>query len=375
MEMTKGSAGPSVSPRTAGSSRAEAVSLFHDVGSIAGPGAPSEATDINDRGDVVGITSLPGTQVTHAFIMNPQVNGGRLTDIMPSESRSSLAEAVNRLGIVAGTLGVGLVAGTLGPPEIVSPPVEPFVWGPLTGLDILPLPPGASAAQAVDINDEGRVLVVGTGVTGVGLPRGLPVGSYLWDPASRTYTPLPPPDQSVTRPIPLGHTLDEHGGVAGGLVTQVGEQTWQHTAVVWEPGTLVPYQLTGGGADSFANNRNENGLIVGWRNDAPGGSPTAVYWPAPDALPVDLPGRAAFKVNDAGQIVGIGAFPASSVFPFTAVIWEPGRGRTADLGDKNLGSYVLAVNASGQSVGHAVVAGEGGHYKTACWWDSPPVLK
>src|SRR5207249_4424152 len=121
MAMTTGSTGSSLSPLTAGvsrrrlliaaagapgfatplppkaqaaaalassGSRAEAVNLFHDIGSIAGPGAPSEATDINDRGDVVGVTSLPGTQTSHAFIMNPHIRGGRLTDIMPSEPRS-----------------------------------------------------------------------------------------------------------------------------------------------------------------------------------------------------------------------------------------------------------------------------------------------
>ncbi|MET7712987.1 hypothetical protein [Streptomyces sp. NPDC005407] len=78
---------------------------FHGVGSLAGAGTQSEATDINDRGVVVGASAVPGTQATHAFVMNPDVDGGRLTDITPSEARSTRAEAVNRFGVVAGTLG------------------------------------------------------------------------------------------------------------------------------------------------------------------------------------------------------------------------------------------------------------------------------
>ncbi|MBX9393655.1 hypothetical protein K4749_08635 [Streptomyces sp. TRM72054] len=337
-------------------SPAKAAGGFHDIGSLAGTGTQSEATDLNDRGDIVGATAVPGSRATHAFLMNPRVHGGRLTDITPSEPRSSRAEGVNRSGTVVGTLGAPGSGQRL----------EPFVWRARTGLDVLPLPPGADGAQAVDINDKGTVLVVGTNAAGVGLP----VGSFLWDPASRTYTALPTLDPSADGPVSLARTLDERGGVAGGVVTEVGEQRWHHTAVVWEPGTLTPRQLSGG-PDSFATDRNENGLIVGWQISAPGGASTAVYWPSADADPVALPGRVAYEVNDRGQIVGIRDFPTSSAFPFTAVMWEPGRGRTTDLGDKNLGSYVLAVNSSGRSAGFAVAAGEGRTYNTAGWWDKP----
>lgn len=334
---------------------------FHGVGSLAGAGTQSEATDINDRGVVVGASAVPGTQATHAFVMNPDAGGGRLTDITPSEARSTRAEAVNRFGVVAGTLGSVPGAGL----------PEPFVWRSRTGLEVLPLPPGAAGAQAVDINDAGTVLVVGTDSTGVGLP----VGSYLWDPAARTYTALPTTGPSGTGPVPIARTLNERGGVAGGLVSPVSEQAWQHTATVWEPGTLVPHTLSSGGTtDAFATDRNEKGMIVGWRTNAPGAAPTAVYWPSADAPPVELPGRVAFEVNDRGQIVGIRAFPTSSAFPFTAVMWEPGRGsrlRTTDLGDEGLGSYVNAVNSSGRSAGYVVAAGGQTPYNAGGWWNPP----
>jgi len=137
-----------------------AYGQFHGIGSLAGPGAPSEANDINDRGDIVGSTALPGTSVSHAFIMNPKTRGGRLVDLTPSEARSSKALAVNRSGMVAGTLGLGLTptqssarAATLTTPPAGSargsqPLLEPFVWGP-RGLEILPLPPGARVVSVV----------------------------------------------------------------------------------------------------------------------------------------------------------------------------------------------------------------------------------
>nr|CAJ34368.1 hypothetical protein [Micromonospora sp. ML1] len=350
-----------------GGAPAEALSRFHDLGSLAGPGTPSEATDLNDRGDVVGVTSLPGTQTAHAFIANPRHKGGRLIEITPSQAGSSRAQAINRFGVVAGTLGLGIGPPTPAP-DGSQPLLQPFVWEARTGLDVLPLPPGAGGAQAVDINDKGTVLVVGTNATGVGLP----VGSYLWNPASRTYTTLPPPTTSVTGPVALAHTLDERGGVAGGLVTQVGEQSWHHTAVVWQPGTLAVQQLpTGGSADTYATDRNENGLIVGWRINATGQSTTAIYWPSANAQPVELPGRVAYRVNDAGQIVGIRNFTGSSAYPFSAVMWEPRRGRTTRLGDNDLGSYVIAVNASGRSAGFAVATRNGNNHNTAGWWGPP----
>jgi hypothetical protein len=343
----------------------EAVRTFHRLGSIAGPGAASEATDINDHGAVVGVTSLPGSATSHAFLADPRIRGGRLIDLTPSEPRHSRAQAINRSGMVAGTLGVGIA-----PPgsDGSRPRLEPFVWRPRSGIDVLPLPPGADGAQAVDINDQGTVLVVGTNATGTGLP----VGSYLWEPAGRTYTTLPSATTSVTGSVALAHMLDERGGVVGGLVTQVGEQTWHHTAAVWESGTLAVRELSSGGApDAYATDRNERGLAVGWRITTPGATTTAVYWPTVDAEPVPLPGRVAFQVNDAGQVAGIRDFTGSSAFPFSGVVWEPRRKRTTALGDDGLGSYVLAINGSGRSAGYTVAAGPSTGYNTAGWWDAP----
>jgi hypothetical protein len=344
----------------------ESTDLFHDIGSLAGPGVASEATDINDRGDVVGMMLVPGATVCHAFISSEHVDGGRLVDVTPGETRSSMADAVNGSGVVAGTLGVSMVAGALGPPQIVGYPVEPFLWSPDAGLEILPLPPGCSGGQAVDIDDSRRVLVTGTN-DAPDLPRGLPVGCFLWDPERRAYTKVLSPDPSDTSVIALGHTLDGADGLSGGLVTLVGEH-WKHTAAVWDAGTLAPRQLAG--TDCFANHTNGKGMAVGWRMSTPG-APTAAYWPSLDAEPVELPGRSASKVDDDGRIVGVRDFAGSAAFPFAAVLWEPARDRTTVLGDRGLGSYVLAVNASGRSAGYVVAPGDGSPTQTAGWWDPP----
>ncbi|MEY9854619.1 putative membrane protein [Catenulispora sp. GAS73] len=357
--MTTGSE-PAVSPR------AEQSPRLTIIGSLAGPGAVSRAADLNDRGDVVGTTALPGTETTHAFLMNPETDGGALIDLTPSEERSSQAEAINRAGVVVGGLGASADG---------SRPMEAFVWEVRTGPAVLPLPPGAASAVAVDVNDRGTILVVGmTDVPDPAAPgMNVPVGSFLWDPADRAYTPLPLLDPSAVGPLTLARTLDEHGGVIGGVVTQLDERSWHHAAVVWEPGTLTPHELSaGGGTDAYATGGNDKGLIVGWRMAVSGGPSIAVYWTAPDAAPVELPGRVAFTANDAGQIVGIRDFAGAATFPFTTVLWEPGRERATDLGDLGLGSYVFAVNAEGRSAGYAVAPGEGEQtHHTAVWWDAP----
>jgi uncharacterized membrane protein len=366
-------AGMAVLPASAWA--ADPARLLHDIGSLAGTGTPSEAADINDRGDVVGATSLPGTRTSHAFIMNPRVDGGRLTDITPGEKRSTRAKAVNAAGVVTGTIGLGLTPSSPGSGQPGgNEPQRVFVWGPRTGLTVLPLPPGTAGAIAGDINDNGTVLVVGTNdVPDPNAPgMNIPIGSYLWDPVRRKYTELPLPAGSAAGSVALAGTLDQCGGVAGGVVTPLGGTAWKHVAVVWDAGTHAAHELsTGGVSDAFATDRNEHGVTVGWRMNLPGGMSGAVYWPDRNAAPVPLPGRVAFEINNSGRIAGIRDFTGSPVFPFTAVLWEPGRGRTTDLGDHGLGSYVLALNASGRSAGYSVAGTASSHHNTAVWWDSP----
>ncbi|MFJ6666539.1 hypothetical protein [Streptomyces sp. NPDC091383] len=361
--------------------------LPHDLGSLAGAGAASEATGLNDRGDVVGATALPGGTLSHAFVMNPRVNGGRLRDLTPSLERDSRAQAVNRYGVVAGTIGMGVTPSAAAvataalrtaPPERAAhrlagarPPL-PFVWHPRTGLEVLPPPPGAYGGQVSDIDDRGTVLVVGTNdVPDPNVPgANYPVGSFLWDPARRAYTALTVPDPSVPGIVALANRLTGCGGVAGGVIHPLEGGAWQHTAVVWGADRLRPRALaTGGYTDAFATAGNSFGLLTGWRMNAPGGMSNAVYWPHPAADPVELGGRVAFGVNERGQIAGVRDLPGSPGFPFASVVWEPARGRTTPLGDFGQGSYVYAVDAAGRSAGFAVAKG-GAPHNTGVWWEA-----
>jgi uncharacterized membrane protein len=324
---------------------------LHDIGAFDAPGQPNRAgraEDINDRGDIVGWAVLPDDWTPHAFIMNPDVST-QLVDLTPLETGGSRADAVNSLGIVAGT-----ITGT----RNASPGrgAKPFVWWGLTGLDVLPLPPGAAAARSVDINDAGTVLVVGLMEDGYNWQ-----GSYLWSPHTRTYTALPSPSPGrLTSPA----ALDERGGVVGwGYVDDTGNR-----ALAWDPVTLEVHVLPGD-RGSRAYDRNERGVIVGEAGSHD--ERAAVYWPDASSRPIELPGVEARAINDAGQIVGSRATGATTPnWPYMAMLWEPLRGRTTELGDKSgRGSFPEGINASGRSVG---VAADLSELDTAVWWDPPP---
>jgi uncharacterized membrane protein len=332
-----------------------ASGCWHDVGSFGEAGQPDRASrvlDINDRDDLVGWALVPGTyNLVHAFIWNPEA-GGEMIDLTPLERRETRARAVNRLGIVTGTIDES------GPPARRAPSFA-FVWWAFTGLDVLPLPAGAYGAQALDINDQGTVLVVGVNETGAWQ------GSYLWDPGGRTYTSIPSATPGMaTRP----EALDEHGGVVGSASFPSGDPR-DGSAVLWEPGTLTLRALPHApGTNYTAFDRNGHGMIVG-RAHASAGL-IAVYWPSADAAPIELAGRDARAVNDAGQIVGCRETNLRTPdWPFTAVMWEPARGRATDLGDKGHGSCAEAVNGSGRSAGFL---GDRHEQYAGAWWDPPP---
>jgi hypothetical protein len=255
--------------------------------------------------------------------------------------------------MVSGTLGVG-VKEALQPPGVVDGEVLPFVWTRDGGLQVLPLPPGSEMGQAIDVNDDGLVLVTGAVPSSGGLPRGLPVGTFVYDLAAATYAALPVID-SADDVIALGHTLDPRGGVAGGFVKLEGEFDWRHSPAVWAPKTLEPSRLQGD--DAFVNACSTDTLAVGWRMAERGKPPTAVFWRDPSSAPEPLPGQAALRVNDSGVVVGIEFLPESPGFPFTAALWDLD-GRSTKLEHEGSGSYAYGINGRGDVVGYVVDAGD-----------------
>lgn len=307
----------------------------------------SQAFGINSAGKVVGVSVLEGRSRAVLFASE----GGDVVDLAP-DARNAIAEAISDDGAVAGTLGVG-VKQALQPPGVVDDEVLPFIWTVEGGLQVLPLPPRSEMGQAIDVNDAGLVLVTGAVPSSGGLPRGLPVGTFVYDLERGEYTPLPLADGVAEDVIALGHTLRSDGGVAGGFVTLEGEFTWRHAPGVWRPGTLEPVRLMGD--DAFVNACATNDLAVGWQMMQQGQPPTAVVWRDHGASPESLPGQAALGVNDEGWVMGVEALPDTRGFPFAAVLWD-GEGRSTTLGHLGSGSYAYGINGRGDVAGYVVDA-------------------
>ncbi len=148
-----------------------------DLGTLGGP--TSGATGINDRGQIVGFSTLPGAATTHAFLYSE----GRMTDLGTLAGGNSFAQAVNASGQVAGfsdgtaflyhdgamqdlgTLGgpysegyginsAGWVAGRAPPSFFVGQHAFLFCIGEMIDLGTL----GGSQSFASGVNDTGQVV-------------------------------------------------------------------------------------------------------------------------------------------------------------------------------------------------------------------------
>lgn len=320
----------------------------------------SQAFGISASGTAVGVSVLDGRSRAVLF----GSDGGKVIDLAP-ETANAIAEAISDNGSVVGTLGVG-VKEELQPPGVIDDEVLPFVWTREDGLQVLPLPPGSEMGQAIDVNDDGLVLVTGAVPSSGGLPRGLPVGTFVYDLDQGTYTPLPVIEGVDDDVLALGHTLDARGGVAGGFVKLEGEFNWKHSPGAWAPETLEPVRLQGD--DAFVNARTTDDLSVGWQMTEQGQPPTAVLWRDLTAAPEPLPGQAALRVNDQGLVVGIEPLHDAQGFPFSAVLWDC-EGQTIALGHLGSGSYAYGINSRGDVVGYVVDAtsADGPAARAAIW--------
>jgi probable HAF family extracellular repeat protein len=126
-----------------------------DLGTLNGPSPNSEALDINDGGEIVGVSST-SDEVTHAFYRGA---GGALVDLgtLPG-GWSSRANAINDAGVIVGTSDVDANSLEAGIKHAV-------IWtepGTLFDLNDLVFAPGWILLEATDIDDQGNI--VGAGV-------------------------------------------------------------------------------------------------------------------------------------------------------------------------------------------------------------------
>lgn len=272
-------------------------------------GTNSAAYDINNGGQVAGLSSLAGNPSTHAVLWDY----GTIKDLGHLNTHSgSQAYGINDAGQVVGrsldTTGsmtatlwdqgniIDLFPGTANAINNSSQVIgfnpsgqgSAVLWhgGTITNLF-------QSSFLAPDINDSGQV--VGASAN----------KAVRWSGGTITNLSVLPQTTSS-----YAYAINNAGQIAGDSTTATGDR-----ATFWDYGTVL--YLGTLGPDSVAMDINESGQIVGSSNAAIGGTPRAALWnhgcgviDLNKYLPLNISKlgwvlREASAINDNGWIVGI----------------------------------------------------------------------
>jgi len=235
------------------------ASSIIDLGSLGG--AYVVATDINNKGEIVGSSTIGGANsVAHPFVYS----GGKMTDLLPGDDRGGSANAINDGGQIAGSGLSGAVLYTGGK------------W-----VDI----PTSNGASAFGINDAGDVVGVAAN------------GPFLYSRGQVTY--FAGPTDGIARAI------NNRGQIVG--FADFGGSSPDH-AFLYTAGQLIdldtpdPY-----GCDclsSVATSINNRGEVVGTAVDPVNSGSAIAFLYAKGKMTFIGPTAAASDINDSGQIVG-----------------------------------------------------------------------
>jgi probable HAF family extracellular repeat protein len=291
-----------------------------DIGSLGG--TFTEAVDINDRGEIVGI-GVGATFQIHAFLWQK----GIMTDLGPSNGVTSYGwPAINNQGLIVFNDAIPTNADS-----------RAFLWEPIGRTDLGDL--GGALTYASAINERGQVTGVGTTATGE-------YHAFLWDDGAMTdLGPMATPGYAALSGVPKANRK-------GQTVFTYNMADTSFAAILWDGNARVRLPDLGG-KFSIPADINESGQVTG--TSFPLNSEGhAVIWE--DGAISDLGRGVAMAINNAGDVViqrDAGTTPR-------AFLWH--RGVLTDLGTLG-GAWTLvhAINDRGQVIGVSEVASGEGH--------------
>jgi probable HAF family extracellular repeat protein len=317
-------------------------------GVTVGDAATSESTPLG----CIFCNGLAGQvpNVYHAF----KWSGGVLQDLgaLPGELTNSVAVSTNAEGIVVGHSENGQIDPITGGRE-----VRAVLWkeGKIFNLGTL----GGNESFAFDVNDHGQA--IGTALNGTPDPfsfLGLFFGTvnstqtrgFLWQNGhKRDLGSLGGPDTWAAR-------MNNRGEVVGGSyinsVPNPGTGVPTTHPFLWRHGKMIDLGNLGG-TMSAADNINNRSQVTGTSTLAGDQVTHPFLWQNGKMIDLNttsLGGQpiSEFAINDAGEIVGGGAFPNH---PYDAYLWKDGVAIDLGVMEGDCWSEALVINSQGVVAG------------------------
>jgi probable HAF family extracellular repeat protein len=254
---------------------------FTDLGTLGG--AQSVVFDLNDNGQAVGWSLVPGSGFPHAFLWE----NGVMTDLgILAGDEQSVARAINNAGTIVGTSERDVVGG--------YGIFHAFIYdnGVMTALPGL----GGEWSWASDINSGGQI-------AGFAENPSFQEKAVIWDGGGVINI-----GQYSSAQRQRGHGINDAGVVVGGEYTplQGPGDAFAFDGTTWLVigGTASPWQT----AEAF--DINNSNIVVGLSAFPSGDWRAAMWLPGNPTEPINLgtlPGYELgelYAVNDAGQAVG-----------------------------------------------------------------------
>ena len=264
-----------------------------DLGTLGGD--ESFAYGINDDGQVVGGAITAGSSIQHAFLWDSRT----ITDLGTLGGPESYAVAINNLGQIAGTSNIE--EGNYGH-------IHPFLWDSGTMTDLGDIDGVTHGTWAGDVNDSAQVV----GVGGIENRN----HGFLWETATMTNI------SSLSDSISSGaYGINNCGEVVGYVYDEIGGSVMQRVFLLEDDGSMTYLDVPGGRGGSDA-----------------------------------------YDINDFSEVVGTFVVANGEDWEDHAFLWE--NGTMTDLTELlNLEScwasfYPKAINNAGQIVGYANMVGQ-----------------